>query len=83
LPSLAYFSAASRSAGNAPGSFGNPLWDQEALAWARSVYDDPRVAAKRAEFIEIQRRLKSTRPGPERTALVREEGNLGRVRFGL
>lgn len=48
------------------------LWDELALAWARSVRQDPRVVAQVDRYIEIHRELKNLSPGPRRSRLVKE-----------
>ena len=48
------------------------LWDHDAKAWAKSVYNDPATSTERARFIEIEAQLLDAAPGPSRSALVRE-----------
>ena len=57
------------------------LWDELSLVWARSVQDDPRVAAKVEHYIEIQRELWNLRPGPKRSRLVDEGHHLSEYSF--
>ena len=48
------------------------LWDDEACEWARVVSEHPNVVEKITRYIDIQRELKTERPGPKRSALVAE-----------
>lgn len=48
------------------------LWDDESRRWAQDVSMHPAVVEKVARFIDIHRELNTERPGPKRTALVKE-----------
>jgi hypothetical protein len=48
------------------------LWRSEEREWAASLYASPEFRDARERFTEIHRRLDGLRPGPERSALVRE-----------
>ena len=52
------------------------LWDQDALAWARKVYDDPAAAEHRGKYIEVHRKLETEHRLPERSRLVDESARL-------
>jgi tetratricopeptide (TPR) repeat protein len=48
------------------------LWDQAALDWATEVYHSEPFQRIHGRYLEIERQLKDERPGPLRSALVRE-----------
>ncbi len=48
------------------------LWDKEALAWAKTVYEDLEVQDILKKFVEIKAQLKNEPPGPRRSRLVDE-----------
>ena len=48
------------------------LWDDEALAWAKDVYQQAWFGQIRARYLEIKRRLKDEPVGPQRSRLVDE-----------
>ena len=48
------------------------LWDEEALRWAREVYEGPKCKAVRSRWVEIFRQLKIEPVGDARTRLVDE-----------
>ena len=52
------------------------LWDEDALAWSKSVYENPKVQEILEKCINIKARLKHEPPGPIRTQLVDEKGKL-------
>jgi len=54
------------------------LWTDEEKAWAAGLYESPGFQLARERYIEISRLLDITRPGPERTRLVREMHELER-----
>ena len=54
------------------------LWQDDEREWAASLYEVPEFRAVRERVIEIERRLGKVRPGPERSALVKE---LSRPRY--
>jgi len=57
------------------------LWDENALAWAKSVYENPKVRTILEKCISIRTRLKHEPPGPIRSQLVAEEGKLEELDF--
>lgn len=48
------------------------LWSDEEKAWAADLYASPGFRSVRERYIEIERLLDTTPPGPERSRLVRE-----------
>ncbi len=48
------------------------LWDEEAVQWAKDVFQQAWFSRLRARYIEIKRRLMTEPVGPERSRLVRE-----------
>ena len=52
------------------------LWSDAEKAWAADLYESPGFQSVRARFIEIERLLDSTPPGPERSRLVDEASDL-------
>ena len=48
------------------------LWDDEAVAWAKDVYQQAWFGQIRARYLEIKRRLKDEPVGPQRSRLVDE-----------
>ena len=48
------------------------LWDEEAVQWADDLFHQEWFGRLRTRYIEIRRRLKSERVGPERSRLVHE-----------
>ena len=48
------------------------LWDDEAIAWARDVYQQEWFKKVRAQYLEIRDRLTDEPVGPERSRLVEE-----------
>ena len=57
------------------------LWDEDALAWARSVYENPRIQQVLEKCISIRTRLKHEKPGPIRSQLIVEERELEELDF--
>ena len=57
------------------------LWDENALAWAESVYENPKVQQILEKCISIRSRLKHEPPGPIRSQLVAEERKLEELYF--
>ena len=55
------------------------LWDEEALQWAKDVYDDPETVRLRERYIEIERQLKDEPRGPKRSRLVEEAYQMKRI----
>ena len=55
------------------------LWDEEAVAWARSVYQQGWFEQMRVKYLEIKRRLKDEPVGPQRSRLVSEMFRLKRL----
>ena len=56
------------------------LWDEQARAWAKSVYESAEFRQVEARYVEIHHELKDLRPGPRRTQLVNEASALMRGR---
>jgi hypothetical protein len=54
------------------------LWTNEEKTWAAGLYESPGFQSARERYIEISRLLDTTRPGPERTRLVKEMHELER-----
>jgi hypothetical protein len=54
------------------------LWTDEEKEWASGLYESPGFQAARERYIEISRLLDTTRPGPERSRLVKEMHELER-----
>jgi len=54
------------------------LWSDEEKAWASGLYESPGFRSARERYIEISRLLDDLRPGPERSALVKEMHELER-----
>ena len=54
------------------------LWTDKEREWASRLYESPGFRSARARYIEISELLDSTRPGPERSRLVREMHKLER-----
>ncbi len=54
------------------------LWTEEERDWASRLYRSPGFQAARKRYIEISKLLDSTRPGPERSRLVKEMHELER-----
>ena len=52
------------------------LWDPAALQWARETYANPELSRVRSRYVEIFKQLKTEPPGPKRTELVSEAGEL-------
>jgi len=52
------------------------LWDEDSLAWAKSVYENANVKVILNNFIAIRKTLKHERPGPVRFQLMEEEEKL-------
>jgi len=52
------------------------LWSDEEKAWADDLYESSGFRSARERFIEIERLLDSTPPGPERSRLVNEASDL-------
>ena len=48
------------------------LWDEEAVQWAKDVFQQAWFSRLRARYIEIKRRLMTEPVGPERSRLVSE-----------
>lgn len=48
------------------------LWSDEEKKWAASLYESAGFRDAREQVIEIRERLSGLRPGPERSALVKE-----------
>ena len=48
------------------------LWNEDALAWAKEVYEEAWFKQVRATYLEMQRRLTNEPVGPERSRLVSE-----------
>ena len=48
------------------------IWNAEAVNWARAVYQSPLIQDALAKEIELRRKLKNERPGPERIRLLKE-----------
>ena len=57
------------------------LWDENALDWAKSVYENPRVQQILEKCVSIRSRLKHEPPGSIRRQLVAEEGKLEELDF--
>lgn len=57
------------------------LWDKNALAWARLVYEKPKVQQILEKCISIRSRLKHEPRGPIRSQLVAEERKLEELDF--
>ena len=57
------------------------LWDEDALAWARSVYENQRIQQVLEKCISIRTRLKHEQPGPIRSQLIAEEQELEEIDF--
>lgn len=57
------------------------LWDEGALAWAKSVYENPRIQQVLEKCISIRTRLKHEPPGPIRSQLIAEERELEELDF--
>jgi hypothetical protein len=55
------------------------MWDDDALAWGREMYDSQEFQMVRERYIEIQLALESEEPGPKRNQLVREMSELERM----
>ena len=55
------------------------LWDEDALVWAREVYDQAWFNRVRSQYLEIARRLETEPVGPERNRLVNEKFQLMRL----
>ena len=55
------------------------LWDEEALQWAKDVYDDPETVRLRERYIEIERQLKGEPRGSKRSSLVEEAFRMRRI----
>lgn len=54
------------------------LWTDEEKEWASGLHQSPGFQSARERYIEISKLLDGTRPGPERTRLVREIHELER-----
>ena len=54
------------------------LWTDEEKEWASRLYESPGFRSARERYIEISRLLDGTRPGPERSRLVKEMHELER-----
>jgi len=48
------------------------LWTDEDKKWAISLYDSPEFVSLRTRYIEINRKINELRPGPERSALIKD-----------
>ena len=57
------------------------LWDEPALAWAKTVYEDPNVQQILKKCMSIRSRLKHEPRGPIRSQLVAEERRLEELGF--
>ena len=54
------------------------LWTEAERSWASGLYTSPGFQSLRGRYIEIARALDTTRPGPERSRLVKEMHKLER-----
>jgi len=54
------------------------IWNEEERAWAQALYESPGFRSARERFVEIARALSTTRPGPDRSRLVKEMHELER-----
>jgi hypothetical protein len=54
------------------------LWSDAEREWASGLYQSPGFRSVRERYIEISRLLDTTRPGPERSRLVKEMSELER-----
>jgi len=54
------------------------LWTDEEKEWASGLYESPGFRSARERYIAISQLLDSTRPGPERSRLVKEMHELER-----
>ncbi len=54
------------------------LWTEAEREWASGLYQSPGFQSVRERYIEIARALDTTRPGPERSRLVKELHELER-----
>lgn len=52
------------------------LWSPEEKKWATDMWNDPLTVQFRDYYIDIEKRLKDLKPGPERSRLVRESFRL-------
>ena len=57
------------------------LWDENAIAWATSIYENPKVQQIFEKCTSIRSRLMHERPGPIRSRLVAEERKLEELYF--
>lgn len=55
------------------------LWHDDEKEWVASLFESSEFRDVRERVIEIERQLDGLRPGPERSALVKE---LFRLRYG-
>ena len=46
------------------------LWDERELEWARELWEGDEFRETREQYIEMRHKLKSLRPGPERSSVV-------------
>ena len=54
------------------------IWTEQEKEWASGLYQSPGFQSARERYIEINRALDTTRPGPERSRLVEEMHKLER-----